>query len=88
MAGRRGRAKSFDEQILVLEEKIANLKGKLSELEAARAELMKQREEQEIKALYQCMTDKGLSVEDMYGLLEKADGQMSGQTDEETEQIA
>lgn len=74
MAGRRGRTRSFDEQILSVEEKIANLKRKLSELEASRAELLKQREEQEIKALYQCMTDKGLSVEDVYGLLERAEG--------------
>ena len=73
MAGRRGKAKSYDEQILTVEEKIANLKRKLSELEAARAELLKQREEQEIRALYQCMTDKGLSVEDVYGLLEQAE---------------
>lgn len=88
MAGRRGRAKSFDEQILVLEEKIANLKGKLSELEAARTELVKQREEQEIKALYQCMTERGLSVEDMYGLIDQADDQSQGQPDGAEEQIA
>lgn len=88
MAGRRGKAKSFEEQILVLEEKIANLKGKLAELETARAGLMKQRDEQEMKALYQCMTERGLSVEDMYGLIGQADGQTQGQPDEADEQIA
>ncbi len=88
MAGRRGRAKSFDDQILILEEKIANLKGKLSELEAARTELVRQREEQEIKALYQCMTDRGMSVEDMYELLKQADSQAQGKSDGADAQIA
>ena len=86
MAGRRGRTKSFDDQILSLEEKITNLKRKLSELEASRTELLKQREEQEIKALYQYLTEKGLRVEDMYGLLAQAEG--SARQDGEDIQIA
>ncbi|MCI8854172.1 MAG: hypothetical protein HFI31_07550 [Lachnospiraceae bacterium] len=88
MAGRRGRAKSYDDQILALEQKIESAKRKLSELEAAREELLKQREEQELKALYQCMTDKGISMEMLYQLIEQENGKASQEFQEQTEQIA
>lgn len=88
MAGRRGRVKSYDDQILTLEQKIESAKRKLAELEAAREELLKQREEQELKALYQCMTDRGITMETLYRLIEQEEGKEAEEIQEQTEQIA
>ena len=88
MAGRRGRTKSYEDQISAVEQKIEGLKKKLSQLEATRDELFKQREEQELKALYQCMTDRGISVERLYQLIEQGDSRTQEDTQEQAEQIA
>ena len=41
MAGRRGKAKSLEEQVQAVEQKIRACKERLSELEGSRAELLK-----------------------------------------------
>ncbi len=88
MAGRRGRTKSYEDQISQVEQKIEALKKKLSQLEETREELLRQREEQELKALYQCMTDKGISVEMLYQLIEQENSHTQAEHQEQAEQIA
>lgn len=67
--GRRKKSKNIEEAIVMLDEEIVKTEELLKELKAQKKELVQQKEDQDLKLLYEKIKESGKSVTDVISAL-------------------
>lgn len=65
----RGKAKSIDEKLAEIKEIISAAEDNLKQLKAEEKRLSKDKEEQDLKKLYEALKQKGVSADEMLSKL-------------------
>ncbi|MBC2870357.1 hypothetical protein KQI11_08515 [Acetanaerobacterium sp. MSJ-12] len=69
------KARNFDEELMKVEAQITRHKNTIVELEETRKQIVREKQQSELSAVYQTISDSGMSIDQVISLIRQQSGE-------------
>ena len=69
------KARNFDEELMKVEAQITRHKNTIVELEDTRKQIVREKQQSELSAVYQTISDSGMSIDQVISLIRQQSGE-------------
>ena len=69
------KARNFDEELMKVEAQITRHKNTIVELEETRKQIVREKQQSELSAVYQTISDSGMSIDQVISLVRQQSGE-------------
>ena len=69
------KARNFDEELMKFEAQITRHKNTIVELEETRKQIVREKQQSELSAVYQTISDSGMSIDQVISLIRQQSGE-------------
>lgn len=69
------KARNFDEELMKVEAQITRHKNTIVELEETRKQIVREKQQSELSAVYQTISDSGMSIDQIISLIRQQSGE-------------